>query len=41
MTIEIKTLPSRILLGMKVPFISARHEGANGPQVIGPLWDEM
>jgi AraC family transcriptional regulator len=41
MTIEIQTIPRRTLLGMKAPFIAARHEGANGPQVIGPLWDEM
>ncbi len=41
MSIEIKILPERILLGRSASFIAARMPGANGPQVIGPLWDEM
>ncbi|MCX8529261.1 MAG: GyrI-like domain-containing protein [Rhodoluna sp.] len=39
--IQIRELEERLLLGMSRPFISAASSDSNGPQVIGPLWQEM
>jgi predicted transcriptional regulator YdeE len=38
---EVQELEPRIILGLKVSFISASHEGSNAHLVIGPLWQEM
>jgi predicted transcriptional regulator YdeE len=39
--LKVKLIPARILLGSKSPFIGANKPNANGPEVIGPLWDSM
>ena len=39
--IEISQQPARKLLGLSANFIGATHVGANGPQIIGPLWGRV
>ena len=39
--IKVEVLPSRTLVGLSRPFISAARENSNAQQVIGPLWAEM
>jgi predicted transcriptional regulator YdeE len=39
--VEVAYFPSRILLGLQSPFISAASPNSNAAEVIGPLWGEM